>query len=196
MNKSNTLFSIFNAALISLLLSATSVIAQDAGGDTETLGRSVGVELDATVASVDAQTREISLSSGIFKFTAYAPENIIDLSEISVGDRVTGTYSASVEAELRAPTDAELAAPWEVLEEGAVGGEGADISVEKVRMVRAVVTISGLDQAKGILVVEDSRGLMHFITGVEPEKMAGLAAAQQVVVVFTESMVVTLEKKS
>ena len=38
--------------------------------------------------------------------------------------------------------------------------------------------------------------MSHFITDVEPEKLASLTEGQQVVVVFTEATAVTLEKKS
>tara|TARA_R110002124_G_scaffold61822_3_gene169163 strand:- start:15410 stop:15994 length:585 start_codon:yes stop_codon:yes gene_type:complete len=192
-NAKNVLSHFIHIALITLLVSALPATAEE---DTETLGRTVGAELEADVAAIDTQTREITLSNGMLGFTVYAPEGVVDLANISVGDRVKGTYSASVEVELRAPTEAELAKPWEVLEEGAVTGEADDRAVEAARLVRAVVTIAALDKTKGLVVVTDSRGYMHFIDGVETDKMANLAVSQQVVIVFTESMVVTIEKTS
>ncbi|MCB1703404.1 MAG: hypothetical protein KDI17_01010 [Halioglobus sp.] len=183
-------------AMLTLLVAALPATAQQSAADSESLGRAVGAELEAEVSAIDTTTREITLSSGMFSFTVYAPEGVVDLAAISVGDRVVGTYSAAVEVELRAPTEAELASPWEVLAEGAVTGDAGNRSVETARLVRAVVTVAALDKAKGLVVVTDSRGFMHFIGDVEPEKLADVAVAQQLVVVFTESMVVSIEKKA
>ncbi len=192
----NKLLNTISVALITLLASVLPVSAQDAVGETDALSRTVGLETAAVIVAIDQQTREITLNSGMFQFMVYAPERVINLADINVGDSIVGTYSASVEVELRAPTEAELAEPWKVLEEGALTGEGDDLSVEKARLVRAVVTVAAVDTAKRIVVVTDSRGATHFISDVEPEKLTDLAVAQQIVVVFTESMAVTLEKKS
>lgn len=108
-------------------------------------------------------------------------------------DRVTGTYFfATLKADLRAPTDEELANPWEVVEEGGASGE----SIDAARLVRAVATVLAIDKTKGAIVITDSRDMTHFIANVEPEKLAALTVGQKVVVVFTEAMAVSLEKKS
>jgi hypothetical protein len=192
----NKLVNTISGALITLLLSVVPVSAQEAVGETDALSRTVGLEIEAEIAAVDQQTREITFKSGMFQFSVYVPERVINLADINVGDIIVGTYSASVEVELGSPTEADLAEPWNVLEEGALTGEGDDLGVEKARLVRAVVTVAGVDTARGIVVVTDSRGAVHFISEVEPEKLTGLAVAQQIVVVFTNSMAVTLEKKS
>ncbi len=192
----NNLVNTISGALITLLVSIVPVSAQEAVGETDALSRAVGLEIEAVVVAVDQQTREIALTSGMFQFRVYVPERVINLADLNVGDSIVGSYSASVEIELRSPTEADLAEPWNVLEEGALTGEGDDLGVEKARLVRAVVTVEGVDTARGIVVVTDSRGAAHFISEVEPEKLTGLTVAQQIVVVFTDSMAVTLQKKS
>ena len=182
------------AALLTLLVSVSPVSAQAITGESETLSREVGLETEALVAAVDLKTREVALKSGFFEFTVYAPEGVINLADISVGDSVVGTFSAVVEVELRAPTAAELAEPWAVLEGGSLTGEGKDAVVATARLVRAVVTVSVMDKDKGFLIVKDSRGMQHLIAHVEPEKLTGLSVNDKVVVLFTEAMAVTFEK--
>lgn len=195
-DKTQKLSGTIGAILLSLLVSASAVSAQEITGESETLSREVGSEIEAVVTAVDVKTREVALKSGFFQFTVYAPEGVINLEDISVGDSVASAFSAAVEVELRAPTAAELAQPWEVLEEGALTGEGNDVSVEKARLVRAVVAVSVMDKAKGVIIVKDSRGMMHLIAHVEPEKLTDLNVGDKVVVLFTESIAVTFEPKS
>ena len=46
------------------------------------------------------------------------------------------------------------------------------------------------------MVIKDSRGKVHMIGDVEPEKMTGVKVGQTAVIVFTEAMALTLEKKA
>jgi hypothetical protein len=154
-------------------------------------------DIDAEVTAIDLQTREVTLKgSHGFETTLVAPENVVKLEDVHVGDRVVGTFFAALEGEVRTPTAEELAEPWMVLQGKSVSGDTASPGVDAARVIRAVVTIEALNPDKGVVVVKDSRGKEHFIGGVEPEKMAGVKVGQTAVVVFTEAMALTLEKKA
>jgi hypothetical protein len=184
--------------LIVLLTLALPVIAQDnAEEQTQTAGRAVAMDIDAKVTAIDLKTREVSLytSSGVV-FTVFAPEALIKLEDLNVGDRLVGSAYAAVEAELRAPTKEELAHPWQVLEDASVSAETANPGVDAARQVRAVVTILAMNPETGDVVVKDSRGKVHFFEDVKPETMSSVAVDQQVVVVFTEALAVSLQRKA
>lgn len=193
-----SVFSLVCGSLLSLVALALPTVAEEAQkGTTEEAGRAVAVQLEAEVAAIDLTTREVSLKTADgFLTTVVAPEKVIKLEELSVGDRLVGTFFAALEAELRAPTAAELAEPWVEVREGAVSNDGTTPGVDAARMVRAVVTIEGVNPDGGVVFFKDSRGKTHFVGGVEPEKMKSVSAGQQVVIVFTEAMALTLEKQS
>ena len=62
-------------------------------------------------------------------------------------------------------------------------------------MIRAVVTIEGMNRELGTVTIKDSRGKLHLIGDVEAEKMEGVTLGQTAVMVYTEALALTLEKK-
>jgi hypothetical protein len=180
-----------HAALITVLVSALPVAAEDAQGQAGAIATAMVIDVDGKVEAVDIKTREIGLGSGIgLRSTVFVPKGI-NIDDITVGDHLKGTYVTATETDLRAPPTAEeLADPWEVIEESVKTGSAGQESIG----VRAVVTIVAVDTGRGMIVVTDSRAMTHFIANVEAEKLAGLTAGQKVVVEFTEAMALTLEK--
>lgn len=197
-NMQQSISKLLCASVLSMLALVLPALADEAPtGSTEQTGRAVAVQVTAEVTAIDLQTREVSLKTPEgFLMTVTAPEKVIKLEELSVGDRLVGTFVAALEADLRAPTEAELAEPWVEIEEAAVSKDGAAPGVDAARMVRAVVTIEGMNPDAGVVVLKDSRGKSHFVEGVESQKLQGVSVGQKLVVVFTQAMALTLEKKS
>jgi hypothetical protein len=193
-----SVFNVVVGSLLSLLGLALPVLAEEAqsGTTAEAAGRAVALQFEAEVSAIDLQTREVSLKTqdGLL-MTVTAPEAVIKLEEVSVGDRLLGTYVAALESELRAPTEAELAEPWVEVQGEAVSRDGDTPGVDAARMVRAVVTIEAMDPDTGVVVLKDSRGKSHTVGAVEAEKMKNVSVGQKLVVVFTQAMALTLEKK-
>jgi hypothetical protein len=181
-----------------LLALTLPVLAQAAHHEkAETNGRAVAVEIEAEVTAIDLKSREVTLRGpdGV-ETTLHTPEKVIKLEDVSVGDRVVGTFFAALEGEVRTPTAEELAEPWVEMEGKAVSADAAHPGVESARVIRAVVTIEALDPEARTVVIKDSRGKVHLIGDVEPEKMVGVKVGQNAVVVFTQAMALTLEKKA
>ena len=61
-------------------------------------------------------------------------------------------------------------------------------------MIRAVVTIEGMNRELGTATVKDSRGKLHTIGDIEPEKFDGITLGQTVVLFYTEALAITLQK--
>ena len=84
------------------------------------------MEMEAEVTAIDLKTREVTLRGpdGV-ETTLLAPEKVIKLEDVSVGDRVVGTFFAALEGEVRAPTAEELAEPWVEMQGKSVSADAA-----------------------------------------------------------------------
>lgn len=181
------------AACAAMVFVATPALAEEApvGG-----GRVMAVSLEAVVTDVDYETRQLSLrgpQGNIITLTA--GDHIERLEDIAVGDSIVTTYIASLEVELREPTEEEIANPWVELDGAATAPTDSDPGAIIGRTIRAVCTIEGLNRVIGTVTILDPRGKYHVIGDVEPEKMAGVTLGTTVVVVYSEAMAITLDKQ-
>ena len=190
-----SLRSIF-AACVATALIVAPVTAKEAAPAEET-ARVMGISLEAVVTAIDYDTREVSLKGPQGNIvTITAGDHIERLNDIKVGDSIVTTYIASLEGELRAPTEEELANPWVEVDGGGIAPGDAEPGAIIGRQIRAVCTLEGMNRLLGTITVKDPRGKYHVIGDVEPEKMEGVVLGATLVLVYSEAMAVTLEKKA
>lgn len=158
-------------------------------------GRAVIAEIEGEVIAVDLETREVAVRGPAGNFlTLAAREDGVDLSKIAVGDTIVADYIASVEAEVRAPTEEEAANPWVVMGEMGNTTDDSELTAAgAARLVRAVCSIEAMDR-NGNVVIKDARGRMHTVGGVELDKLADVRLGDTVVVIFTEALVLSLKE--
>ena len=198
MTRINTkLAKILRTSLLTLLVAAFPLTSQAeaVASAEEPSGRAMAIQIVAVVTEIDLETRQISLevpNGDIITLTAR--EDVVKLEDISVGDTLVTTYIAGLEGELREPTAEELAEPWLVVEDGAVSAEGEQPAIGGARIIRAVCTIEGMNRELGTVTIKDSRGKLHVIGDVEPEKMEKASIGQTVVIVYAEALALSLEK--
>ena len=157
--------------------------------------RAVLSTIEADIVAIDPETKEVTLVGPQGNHvTVVAQEQVVKLSDLSVGDRVAAEYLASLHGEVRDPTEEELANPWVVLEDAVVDGNPAHPAVGAARQIRAVCSIEAMDPAAGFVMIKDSRGKMHTIGGVPSAKFEGVELGDTAVVVYTEALAVGLEK--
>ena len=184
------------AGLLALMAVLLPITVQAAHHEKDDTIRAMAMSMEAEVVAIDLETREVSLKGPTGKVvTLTSPEKAVKLEDMQVGDKVVATYFAAMEAELRAPTEEELAEPWLVVEEAGVLTEGEAPGIGEAQIIRAVCTIEGLNRQLGAVTIKDSRGKLHVIGDVEPEKMEGVTLGQTIVVVYAQAMALTLEKK-
>jgi hypothetical protein len=185
------------AGLAALLVMSMPMLAQAAENEVQPSGRAVAIALEATVIDVDTEAHQLSLKGPAGKIvTLTIREDVATLQNVKVGDTVLATYMAAMESELREPTAEELAEPWVVVEEGGALEDAANPGIGGARVIRAVCTIEGMNRELGTVTLKDSRGKLHLIGDVEPEKMEGVTLGQTIVVVYAEAMALTLERKA
>jgi len=196
MNNTNlkTLLALCLSTLITVL--PTALQAQETA-EAESGARVMAISIDAEITDVDLETREVTLRSPMGDLvTMTAGDHIERLAEFAVGDVVSTTYIASLEGELREPTEEEIANPWVELDGAAVATDEIDPGAMVGRAIQAVCTIEGMNRLTGTVTVRDPRGKYHLIGDVEPEKMEGVTLGTTLVLTYTQAMVVSLEKKA
>jgi hypothetical protein len=118
------------------------------------------------------------------------------LDEISVGDIVVATYLQSLAADVREPTAEESAEPWVELDAAAIASLDMDPGVAGLRVIRAVCTIEGMKRVSRTVMIEDPRGKYHLIGDVDPARLEGITLGTKVIMVYSEAVALTLEKKA
>lgn len=174
-----------------------SVAAEVSGDDVvwASGGRALVAEVEGEVIAVDLETREVVVRGPAGNFvTLSARKDGVDLSKIVAGDTIVADYVASIEAEVRAPTAEEEANPWVVLGEmGRTADDDSMTAAGAARLIRAVCTIEAMDR-NGNVMIQDARGRMHTVGGVETDKLDNVRLGDTVVVVFTEALVLSLKE--
>lgn len=162
---------------------------------TPAVGDEVMLTLTATIEALNLETREITLKGPMGNVYTFPVDPAVKrLNEFKVGDTVVLDYYASLAAELRAPTEAEKAEPLSVLGDAGKADAGAAPKAGAYRIIRAVVTIEGLDALTGTATVKGPRGNYVAIKVRDASVLPKLRLGETVVVVYTEAFAVRLEK--
>jgi hypothetical protein len=164
-----TLSDLSRAGLVACLALALPMLAQaehheEAQADAETSVRAMAMEAEAVITAIDLETREVTLQGSTgSSFTLQSQDKAIKLEDVKVGDTVVVTYLAALESQLREPTAEEIAEPWVELEEEVISDDAALPGIADMRVIRAVVTIEGMNREFGTVTIKDSRGKLHII---------------------------------
>ena len=156
--------------------------------------RAMAIEVDAEVVAIDIATREMVLRMrNGEQLTTIVDPAVQRLDEVRPGDFLVVKYMAALAADLREPTEEELANPWvERMGSGKADEESAPGGA-MVRGVRAVCTIEGMNRLLGTVTILDPRGKAHVIGDVSAERIESLRVGQTVVMTFTQAVAVGIE---
>ena len=185
----------FALALILMAALLPRTASADAHEEKGGRMRAAAVQVEAVVAAVDQEARELTLQlpGGAF-VTMSAGRAATRLDEIEVGDIIVATYLTSLAGEVREPTAEELANPWQEVEGMAIAGAEAPPGVADMRVIKAVCTIEGMNRVAGTVMVEDPRGKLHLIGDIEPERFEGRMLGDTIILVYSEAVALSLEK--
>jgi hypothetical protein len=149
-------------------------------------------EVAATVVAIDVPGRLVTLRGPEGKpFTVQAGEEVRNLPQVEVGDRVVVSYYEAIAAEMAKPGQ-EASASATAMRAPAGAKPGAGVAQE----VTATVKIAALDLATHTVSFTDPDGLAQTIAVQDP-KMRGfierLKVGDEVAVTYTEALAIRVE---
>lgn len=176
--------------MIIRFLTCAILILAPVFGLAQTAERGVTIEVDATVRSVDAETRRIVLdnsTSGESEIIFAGPE-VVNFDQIKAGDKVKAVYTLGVAARMADPGEMDSA-----VEVDGQAMEGEKPGALSGTMVTLVLEFLSFDADKSVATVKDSSGMEQMIeveTEAGREFAAELEAGDKVALTFTEGLVV------
>lgn len=188
-------FKIYAIALFFCTFLTYPLLAQDVDSTIEPRERLSLATMQGTVTDIAKETRDVTLKGpdGEMATITAGPE-IKRFDEISVGDIITFDFYTYLKAEFRAPTSAELAEPFVVLEGEGKAPEGEAPAGAVGEMVKAVVTIEVLNRPQMFAVVEGPNGNYLTIPMKDAAFMEKLNIGQVVIMTYAEAVAVSLTK--
>ena len=188
---------LFPGAILAAAL-AFSAFAQDTKLSTPaplTAERTILVTVTAKVEAIDQAKREVTLKGPLGNVVTFVVDDRVKrLNEVQVGDDVTADYYVSLAGEVRAPTDEEKNHPLVILEEGARAPKGTSPAAGKVRVIKVVATVIGLDLPTQTVTLEGPMGNSGSIRMENVDKLKRLHLGNTVVVTYTEALAISLQK--
>jgi len=182
------------ASVLAALTLAACSSTPEAPAAPKARGEAAGVKVSATVESVDVPGRRITLRGPKGNVETYlVDKEVRRLGEIRAGDRVTADYKVAAIAELREPTAEEKGVPL-------VMAQGADRAPSDqppgaalARAVRMVAMIESVDAAARSFSIRGPLDGVLRLRVDDAADFAALKAGQAVVVVFAESLLLSVE---
>ena len=186
---------IYAIALFFCTFLTSPLLAQDVDSTIEPRERLSLATMQGTVTDIAKETRDVTLKGpdGELATITAGPE-IKRFDEISVGDIITFDFYTYLKAEFRAPTSAELAEPFVVLEGEGKAPEGEAPAGAVGEMVKAVVTIEILNRPQMLATVEGPNGNYLTIPMQDAAFMEQLHIGQVVILTYAEAIAVSLTK--
>jgi hypothetical protein len=173
----------------------TAAPAEEAPAEYEIVERWQTKTASGVVESVDLETRKVGIrgpKGGLLLIKA--GESVERLDEVEVGDEIVVEYYISIIGEFREPTPEEEANPLVFLEAVARAPDDMDPAGGGIAMIRAVVTVEGIDRPTQTVTVMGPQGNYLIVDVLDPTRFDRISIGDPVIVTYTEALGVALEK--
>ncbi len=180
------------SGLLSLVL---SLAACSSASGPIARGESAEAKVSSSVEAVDVAGRQITLKGpqGNVEVFTVGPE-VKRLGEIKAGDTITTEYKVVAVAELREPTAEEKSAPLVMVRGADRAPSDKPPGAAFARAVRMVATIESIDEkARSFIIRAPLKGTVQVHVD-DAEVFARLKQGMAIVAVFTETMLISVEK--
>jgi len=165
-------------------------MAHPATAQTKTVSSELRTET-ATIEAIEASTRSLTLKKPDGTFvTIVAGPGITRFSEVKVGDKVTAKYYENVVVRLKAPGEAPI-------DTGAVGTTGSETTLPggtKAKQRSITATITAIDNAMPSITFNGPNGWKYTSKVEDTAALAKVKVGDRVDIVWTEAMLVSLER--
>ena len=185
---------IYQASLAMVLVALSATTMASAAEPQQALPAEAIVsstEVTATVTKIDQATREVTLKPDDGdEFSFIASDEVKNLGQVKVGDRVTVTYAEALAYEVK--KGGEVASPATV-----VAGKSADPGAKPAgaiaRQTTATVAIVAIDPKVPSVTFKGPAGNTKTIKVMHPEKLQGVQVGDTVELTYTEALAIKLE---
>lgn len=156
---------------------------------------SIDVSITAKVMALDYASRVVTLQDEDGHQVTFSVDPMVKrLNEVRVGDEVTARYRAHLIAELRAPTAEETANPISVVSlAGRAPGDESPAG-GAAQGVRVVTTVAAVDLPNMLVTLRGPMDDLAVVRGRKPENVKRLHVGDTIVITYTESVAISLEK--
>ena len=191
MYKSSLLGALF--LFTSILSGPVATLAADEGSEPLSREESVSIDLVATITAIDPETREIQLEDDTGHVRSLvADARVLRFDELKVGDEVHATIEVSALAELREPTEAELAGLGGA-KLGVVRSAGdGPLAGSLAESVTSVVMVVGLDLISEVITVVTADGDLVDVRAANVDNLKQLRLGDTIVVTYSASIVASV----
>jgi len=183
------------ASLLVVLISLTAYATDKAAVAEQPIRQDVALlTIEATVESIDRQTRQVSLKNEqgeTLNFTL--DEDAGRLDDIEAGDQVTIGYLEAITIQVFGPDEIEPGAVSEaVVAESPTGEKPASLAVGQVSVV---VTIEAIDLENELVTLKNKDGEVKTVSPEHPENLKKVAVGDRVKITYTEAVGFSVTEK-
>lgn len=150
--------------------------------------------MEATVTAINHETRQVTLlNTEGESVTFIASEDVQNLPQVDVGDKVVAEYVEAIEIQVLAPEDAEVGAENIAAATRAEPGEkpaGAAISETTL-----VVVIEAIDMENETVTLKGPEGNSKTVKVRNPANLEKVAVGDKVMITYTESLAVVVTEQ-
>lgn len=146
----------------------------------------------ATVESIDLATRAVTLKGPDGKVMGLkVSEEVKNLPQVKVGDKVTVTYYESIAAQIIKPGTGPASAAQQAVATAKPGEKPAGAMVQQVTVVAAVEAI---DKTTQHVTLKGPEGNTVEVKVKNPKNLEGVKVGDEVAITYTEAMAISVEK--
>ena len=180
--------SIALAAFVSVLPAAAQEEERPARLDAAVL------KMEATVAAVNQETREVTLKGADGEtVTITAGEEVKNLDQVDVGDKVDVEYVEMVAMEVMPPGDVEMATMTAAAKKTAPLGEKPAGAM--VQETTVITVIEAIDKEKQLVSLKGPDGNTKTVRARNPANLEKIAVGDKVKITYTTALAITVTEK-
>jgi hypothetical protein len=146
----------------------------------------------ATVESIDLATRAVTLKGPDGKVMGLkVSEEVKNLPQVRVGDKVTVTYYESIAAQIIKPGTGPASAAQQAVATAKPGEKPAGAMVQQVTVV---ATVEAIDKTTQHVTLKGPEGNTVEVKVKNPKNLEGVKVGDEVAITYTEAMAISVEK--
>ncbi len=161
-------------------------------GQSKTVSSKVRVET-GVIEAIDAATRAVTIkkTDGTVVTTIAGPE-IERFADVQVGDKITARYYDTLIVRVKSPGEPEVASATR----GTTGAGQPTPGGTKARQMTLTVTITAIDPTAPSISFTGPEGWKYTSMVQDPAALAKVKVGDKVDIVWTEALLVSLERKN